>query len=323
MRDALTIRYRGLPIPYVERPENFFTRLLEKALGTPVRVATSPREHVDIALTSTHPSDWRRGVDQVRRLGRRKVSRGATGEFLGSWDLAFSKPAPNATVNIWTSGENTRPPVGDWDVYLSHDLDDFGGRNIYLPFWMEAVGHYAPPTINFLGDRPTLEQMLTPRETDVSHRPRFACAFLGKNSGIRGHAIRALGQLGQVDVFGPAVARPVKDKLSVARQYQFILCFENDLYPGYVTEKPFDAWATGAVPLYWGSDPAHYLNPRALMNLAEFPDLESFVQAVAMTMGDTDAMGAITRQPILLRPPDMSAIELSLREKIEPLLGRP
>ena len=42
---------------------------------------------------------------------------------------------------------------------------------------------------------------------------------------------------------------------AVARNYRYFLCFENDLYPGYVTEKPIEAWASGSVPLWRGIDP--------------------------------------------------------------------
>ncbi len=276
---VVSILHRGLPKQY-QGHETLFSRLISKALEHPVELLQGNSGAVDIAITSTHPSDWRKGIDQFRRVTRRWASSTSPGGSRIGWDVNFSRPMASARVNIWTSGENERPPTGDWTVYLSHDVDDFGGRNIYLPYWIEATGVYAPPTVNFLGERPTLREMLSPRSVSIGGRPKFACAFLGKAGGLRHHAISALAQLGPVDVFGPAVGRPVPNKFDIARDYQFLLCFENDLYPGYVTEKPFDAWATGAIPLWWGSDPAGFVNPRAVVNLASFPDLSSFVEYV-------------------------------------------
>lgn len=321
MREELTVGLRGLPAPYRRTPDNLFVRLLERSFGLPIQIVSSSRRHVDIAVTSTHPPDWRRVLAEARALGSRRLRLSETTKRLNRWDFDYSQPTSSASVNIWTSGENIRPPEGAWDLYLSHDSDGLGGRNIYVPFWMEAIGTYAPPTVNFLGVRPTLDEMLSPREANPSERSGFACAFLGKNSGMRSHAINALGMLGKVDVFGPAVGRPVGNKATVAKDYKFMLCFENDLYPGYVTEKPFDAWATGAVPLYWGNDASNYLNPRALINLADFDGLEPFVGEVAMIMQDAPSMAEIASEPILLRPPDMTAIERSIREKVAPLLG--
>lgn len=308
-----------MPKPYSRMTDNFFVKLIEGALGLPVRLTHSPRHHVDIALTSTHPAVWSRGLNHVRGLGIRKGGP-VTRRLLDKWDLGKEKPSPLASTNIWTSGENLRPPAADWDLSLSHDIDDFGGQNIYLPFWMEAIGVYAQPTSNFLGERPSLNQMLSARQVDPSTRSNFACAFLGKETGLRMQAIRALSELGRVDVFGPAVGRPVENKESVASHYKFVLCFENDLYPGYVTEKPFDAWATGAVPLYWGNDAAGYLNPRSLINFANFADFHAAVEFVAQVLRDPSHMASIASEPVLQRAPDYRALETLMRERLAPLL---
>lgn len=35
--------------------------------------------------------------------------------------------------------------------------------------------------------------------------------------------------------------------------YRFCICFENSKIPGYVTEKIFDCFAAGCIPIYWGA----------------------------------------------------------------------
>jgi hypothetical protein len=44
-----------------------------------------------------------------------------------------------------------------------------------------------------------------------------------------------------------------KDKLLTMSHYRFSLCFENCIFPGYVTEKIFDSFFAGAVPVYYGA----------------------------------------------------------------------
>ncbi|WP_281650799.1 glycosyltransferase family 10 [Helicobacter bilis] len=44
----------------------------------------------------------------------------------------------------------------------------------------------------------------------------------------------------------------VDDKIEWLKSYKFNLCFENSSYPGYLTEKLFDAFLAGCVPIYWG-----------------------------------------------------------------------
>jgi hypothetical protein len=46
----------------------------------------------------------------------------------------------------------------------------------------------------------------------------------------------------------------VADKLGTIKQYRFSICYENTRdAPGYITEKIFDCFAAGTVPVYWGA----------------------------------------------------------------------
>lgn len=36
------------------------------------------------------------------------------------------------------------------------------------------------------------------------------------------------------------------------KNYKFNICFENGSSPGYITEKLFQAYAGGCIPIYWG-----------------------------------------------------------------------
>ena len=75
-----------------------------------------------------------------------------------------------------------------------------------------------------------------------------------------------LSKIKNVDVYGAAVRRPIADPSKIAPDYKFILCLENDLYPGYVTEKPFEAYLSGAIPLYYGLDNLGFLNQKSIIN---------------------------------------------------------
>ncbi len=50
------------------------------------------------------------------------------------------------------------------------------------------------------------------------------------------------------------VYRGVADsKSETLGQYKFALCFENSILKGWITEKIFDCFFTGTVPIYWGA----------------------------------------------------------------------
>jgi hypothetical protein len=120
------------------------------------------------------------------------------------------------------------------------------------------------------------------------------------------HMISLLKEVGPVDVFGGAVGRPVPNKVFAARDYKFVLCFENDLYPGYVTEKPIEAWACGSVPIWWGLDPAGYVNPGAVINAATASNFEAVVSEVDSLAADEEAWAEMVSRPLLMRTPDLT-----------------
>ena len=55
------------------------------------------------------------------------------------------------------------------------------------------------------------------------------------------------------------------------KEYKFVLVFENQIVPGYLTEKLANAKKAGAVPVYWGSSAAtDMFNSDAFVNCSPF-----------------------------------------------------
>ena len=86
------------------------------------------------------------------------------------------------------------------------------------------------------------------------------------------------------------------------------MCFENDLYPGYVTEKPIEAYLSGAIPLYWGLDARGYLNPKAVINLNDFEGMEKWTNYIDKVENDFYLFKKIYEQPILLKKPSLKEV---------------
>jgi len=126
-------------------------------------------------------------------------------------------------------------------------------------------------------------------------------------------ALAALEKFGNVDIYGSAVGRPVPDKYSIAKRYKFMLCFENDLFPGYVTEKPLDAWLSGCIPLWYGIDSVGLLNQSSLLNAAAFDSLEAFVDAVGELNLDGNRLTQMGSEPIFSREPSLRAASAALQ----------
>jgi len=71
-----------------------------------------------------------------------------------------------------------------------------------------------------------------------------------------------------------------EEKLAVLKNYRFCICFENtkDLR-GYISEKIFDCFAAGCVPIYWGaSNIDAYIPPGCFVDYRDFKDPEEMYQ---------------------------------------------
>ena len=212
--------------------------------------------------------------------------------------------------NVWFSGENCRPPVGDgWDAFLSFDLDNLGGLNHYLPLWVTRLA-------------PNVDEVMEVQNRYLEQRPpadprkKFACAFVGNPEPTRMRFIHELGKIGHVDLFGKAVGNPVRDKSEIMKSYMFNVCFENDLYPGYVTEKPLEALESGCIPIWSGLDEYGSLNEDAIVNLA-VSTLGDTLDAVADIRRDESRIAFMNSRSILKKTVDLHQIQRSLTERFQ------
>lgn len=73
------------------------------------------------------------------------------------------------------------------------------------------------------------------------------------------------------------------NKLEVLKKYRFAICYENiKNINGYVTEKIFDCFAAGCVPVYWGaSNITQFISKKCFIareDFASFDDLVTFLK---------------------------------------------
>lgn len=68
---------------------------------------------------------------------------------------------------------------------------------------------------------------------------------------------------------------PAASKSQTMGDYRFALCFENMILKGWITEKLFDCFFVGTVPIYWG-DPAieKVVPPDCYIDMRQFRDYE-------------------------------------------------
>ena len=73
-------------------------------------------------------------------------------------------------------------------------------------------------------------------------------------------------------------------KVDKVAEYRFSICFENAPFEGYVTEKIFDAFCAGNIPVYLGAPDVERLIPKEsfvdMRDFSSFGELDRFLEAM-------------------------------------------
>ncbi len=98
--------------------------------------------------------------------------------------------------------------------------------------------------------------------------------------------IRALNKMKPLTKFlapkFPSYKGVVSEKKSTLEKYKFCICYENarDI-PGYITEKIFDCFIAGCVPIYWGANNIdRYIPNNCFIDKRKFDDYETLYQFI-------------------------------------------
>lgn len=177
-----------------------------------------------------------------------------TGEHLGSHPEYRSwRDHARATNAALILGSDLPSDVGDDERYLR------------FPPWL--LVHFSPEWTE-AEHRRRYRQLMHPwthaNAGQFSQRPRFATHVSRHDDplGVRGRMLDAFAEAGLGPVDCPSRFRHnderlhrefANDKRAYLRDYRFNLCPENSDAPGYVTEKLFDSFHSGTVPVYWGA----------------------------------------------------------------------
>lgn len=285
----------------------YLPRNLGRLIECEIEFVDEPRESVDaevVGVFSNVPNLFRRNRDKIIKsvkylTGFPYLHGGLNKDIAESYDMKNPPNTKGFSKRVWLTTENIRPPHGlNYDFTISFDQDTYSGNNIYGPLAYLLMTE-SPSWIDpILGKSIDTESMTLPRRVMGYSNKKLACAFIGNSHSVRLRFIDELRKYGQVDVYGSAVGRPVSDKLSIARNYRFVICFENDIYPGYVTEKLIHAYSCDAIPIYWGDlGRDQVFNRLSFVNLNNWSSIEELANHIGTL--DENEYERIFREPLI------------------------
>lgn len=209
---------------------------------------------------------------------------------------------PNKVIKIFYTGENQRP--WDYQAHYAISFDHIENEKQYrLPLYV---------IYDFDNARKGLPniQTFSRKPEDVKEKTGF-CSFVVRNPNCqkRNDFYHKLSQYKKIDSGGPLFNNigyvlpygddAMKAKLEWLPKYKFNMCFENSSYPGYATEKLYEALLGNTIPIYWGSQTIEVdFNPKAFLNWYDYKNDDEFLNAIIELDKDPDKYMNMYLQPM-------------------------
>ena len=154
------------------------------------------------------------------------------------------------------------------------------------------------------------ESLTKSRDAGPLRRKNF-CVVASNPENIRNYFISRLSELAPVEIFGK-LGSATDNKHKTLQEYNFNICFENDLYPGYVTEKAIESYLSGCIPVWRGLDASTYLNQEAIVDITNL-SVEEGVQRVLEISNNKELMQRMRNSPLLNKTIDLNLIIRQLK----------
>ena len=87
-------------------------------------------------------------------------------------------------------------------------------------------------------------------------------------------------------------------KIEHNNKYKFAIAFENEDYPGYVTEKICDIYKSNCIPIYWGTtEVVNDFNPSTFINARNFANFDELVEYIIKVDNDDELYASFFKEP--------------------------
>lgn len=295
---------------------NFITRLFEYS-KIPFEIVDSEYGHLDILIESSFNASDTPEIFLFNAIKHYLINRLNINIF-GKHNQLVDKVMyrkTNSPFRIYYTGENVRAP-NNYDLSLSFDVDDPYLCNFYYPLIYDTLlSSKMSVKDEIFGSVIPFDYLTAPRPYANIGKRKLACIFINNHQPFRERLIREFSRYGQVDVFGKAYGNFIDRKSDLFGEYKYVLCPENDFYPGYVTEKIVHAFALGSIPVYWGSNEnIKFLNKNSFIAINPYISLSKQIE-IFCSSSQKD-VEKVYRQPLILEEPGWDDITRSLLERM-------
>lgn len=121
---------------------------------------------------------------------------------------------------------------------------------------------------------------------------------------------------------------PVGDRQSnwkVYSNFGLVICMENRIAPGYVTEKIGQGFLAGSVPIYWGDNIVNeFFNPESFLNVSDFSSYEKLAETGIAIWKDKQKLQTLLDKPMRINNnlAELEAVRYEYKSWQKPMILR-
>ena len=196
-------------------------------------------------------------------------------------------------VKIFWNVENTVPDFQGHDYLIG----------VHYMFYMDR--YYRKPTnttgLSSMGSVYNLNKLM-----GKDFRNKKFCAWVVSNGGfdVRNHFYEKLNQYKTIDMGGSFknnIGYKVRNKKEFLSDYKFSLCFENSKTDGYISEKLFNAFEAGTIPIYYGDDTIlELLNKKSYIHIKDESEFDEKIELIKKIDQDDNLYEKMIKEKIVL-----------------------
>jgi GR25 family glycosyltransferase involved in LPS biosynthesis/glycosyltransferase involved in cell wall biosynthesis len=202
----------------------------------------------------------------------------------------------NSKRKIFYSGE----PFGiSQDADFNITFDKTTKNNYRIPLWLLYTNQY-------------LFEECERRKNGIINVPKRNkfCSFISNGEDkttYRREIVEKLSAYKQVDCggkylnnIGYNVPRGINcsGKIDHNNNYKFAIAFENENYPGYVSEKICDIYKSNCIPIYWGNEAVmDDFNPNTFIYANKFENFDKLVEYIIQVDNDNELYASYFKEP--------------------------
>lgn len=205
------------------------------------------------------------------------------------WNVTADK------IKIFFTAENITPDFNTCDYAIGFDWLDFGDR------YLRLSNYYSVYKPRYVLDREIKKDAF--------------CSFVVSNSHATEYRVRLFNELckyKKVDSGGRHlnnIGGPIQNKLEFDSSHKFSICCENSSHPGYTTEKLYQAFEAGCIPIYWG-DPVvgRVFNTKAFVYANEYKSIDDVVKRIIEIDSNQDVYNRMLNEPTFINPDEETSL---------------